>query len=406
MAMGALFTYSLSFQILVLNHARITVHPYIVGDWLISYSSGFQRRGLGGSTILGVSDLIGASPVDLVAVVQISLFLGVMFLLFKWISSADLPFYAVAAVFSPVAIFYFLMDQYVVGRKEFLLYLVALIWLRFQSTVLTRKGDNRFLNLKLTAFALLFTCLLLVHEGLVFFLPLLLIPVLLAEGSNLSGPQTALKLFGTILIPSTLVSLTLFLFSVSSTKQELCTPLLERGISSDVCSGAIDWSTRNNEAGILFSLGEVLEIMPTYSLYLLMCVVALIPVTFFILTKSSTREKRKAVWWTVTLLFATAPVFLVALDWGRYISIIATLSSFVILRSVLDARREDFYESPTPGLTGRFVSNVVSPLVVFSLAAFWLLFGVWSYGGEYTSVLVNLFSQLPYYLSFNINLIR
>ncbi len=51
-----------------------TAHPWAVGDWLISYHSGFVRRGSVGSVIFWLNDLTGISLTALVLSVHVILF--------------------------------------------------------------------------------------------------------------------------------------------------------------------------------------------------------------------------------------------------------------------------------------------------------------------------------------------
>ena len=54
-----LLAFSAAFLVYVAsaNSSRVIVSPWLVGEWLVSYSGGFNRRGLAGSVVLALSDL-------------------------------------------------------------------------------------------------------------------------------------------------------------------------------------------------------------------------------------------------------------------------------------------------------------------------------------------------------------
>ena len=170
---------------------------WIMGEWLISYRGGFVRRGLIGELVGEAARAAHVPPVTVALTVQVLLYCG--FYAAVWLLARRVRWTVplLLLFFSPATVAFLPLDPPSSVRKEVLLYLaVALLCLRLRGG--SRAGDRwtgaadgattaswwqRHRGEVLLAAALAGTTVLIVlaHEGLVFFLPYLLAPVLLAR---------------------------------------------------------------------------------------------------------------------------------------------------------------------------------------------------------------------------------
>ena len=81
-ALAAFFTLVALLYIADLYCGAKACDGYIIGDWLINYDAGFVRRGLCGSLILVLSDLIRVKPNFVVMFIEVALHLAYMSILF------------------------------------------------------------------------------------------------------------------------------------------------------------------------------------------------------------------------------------------------------------------------------------------------------------------------------------
>ena len=143
--------------------------PWVIGDWLINYAGGFVRRGLMGELLLLAGDAGHIRTESLAYAVQLLAYAAYMGFSYLLIRKTDGASYLLL-IFSPF-IFYFQINDPILGlRKECLLFalLAANCWsVLYQS----QRGNYRVLYASL----LLYPALILSHEMLAVYLPLLLL---------------------------------------------------------------------------------------------------------------------------------------------------------------------------------------------------------------------------------------
>ena len=387
-----LFSFSVAFLIYVAatNSSRVTENAWLVGEWLISYEGGFHRRGLAGSAILAVSDLTGAGPLWVVFVIQVLLLLGLLVLLYIKLTSQPMPLGILVALFNPIAFTYFLVDPGgVAGRKEYALFLIAVLWFNFQSKNLQSSKVGIKNGISLLFFAIGFGALVLTHEGLSFFLPLLVIPWLLAwiSGEKLSR-NWILPSVLTLVIPTVSALAAILVLSSNPSYEQLCDPLTSRLIPERICEGGIYVSVNSFVSGLEYSLSQTAAFVPGYGLYFAVGAGCLI-VSYLALRclpsmQSGIRPTYYAPLALVFLVALSIPLYVIAVDWGRFISISATLISLGLLFSYSkpesrggESLRHLAWEWPSPKFKNR---------MLLSLAMIWFFFGVRHFAGDYLSI--------------------
>lgn len=398
---------SAGFVYLVLaTYARQTAHPWMAGEWLISYGDGFQRRGLSGAVILWVSDALVINPLWLVLGVQVLLMFSSLLIVFSLLTLKDIPVIFVATTLGPMGILYFLVDPYVVGRKEVALYLFAILWFLFQVRATDENRNSRRDDLTLVLFSLSFSVLVLIHEGFVFFSPLLFsIFFILNLRGRVFLRSWLVKSAASIALPAVAVSAAILMSDNTSTFQGQCSPLTDRGLPEVICSGAIDWSTRAGVSGLVYSLSEVSKIVSGSIGYLVIAVLYwglfVIQIRLFQSPQSRGKGLDLSIVGLGTLVALSLPIFIIAADWGRYMSMVFTILSLAFL-----VAHQKLFSLPEPNEGGQW-KGIESPfqylnpkgLVIGFVIVFHFLVGIDSYGGAYNSVAMNLTQQfLPYYL--------
>lgn len=389
-----LLAFSAAFLVYVAsaNSSRVIVSPWLVGEWLVSYSGGFNRRGLAGSVVLALSDLTGANPLWIVFGIQVLLIAGILTILYKKITSRPLPLGVMVALFSPMALSYFLVDPGgVAGRKEYALFLVAILWFSFQDTNQQFQRIGWRQSGAFILFGIAFCALVLSHEGFLFFLPLLAIPLVfrLVLGAKPSWTWIATSL-STLTLPSLAALFAITILRAEPTFDQMCSPLTSRQVPERVCQGAIAWSVNSGSAGLEFAIEQTSQYVENYGLYY---VIALISLVFIYssyralhLEHLETAQVIVANVLITMLAASSIPLFIIAHDWGRYISISASLISLGLLfthsYSSPELRGTEFFRLSA----SEWPSPKVKTRLLLTLVMIWLFFGVRSYRGDYLSI--------------------
>jgi hypothetical protein len=385
----AFFLYFVYFAI-ESNKARTSESPWNYGEWLISYASGFQRRGLFGSFILGVADFLELNPLWVIFALQILGFAILLVMLFRKLTRQNLPVVSLIAVFSPMALCYSLVDEAVVGRKEMFLYILCLAWFEFCKNQSGYEIGKEFF-VKSLIFSTSFFILLLTHEGLAVFLPLLLTTLFVSR--FVRGEISNHKFhFGivTLAAPLILIAITIALFPQETSVAELCAPIISAGITETICTGAIDWSVRSGTEGLGYAIVQLGLLPPTYFNYFPAAIATLsLPVAALWICarptkKGSTQFRQQALaffTFITAALVLTLPLYIIAFDWGRYLSISATILAFATPYVATENKLGTTLKKAHTQL-----KQTVPNHWAVTLGVVWLLVGISHYGGEYSSI--------------------
>lgn len=384
------FTGSFLIYLAATNYSRLIVSPWLVGEWLVSYSGGFSRRGFSGSLILGISDVTGLNPLWIVFGFQVILLAGILILLYVKVISQPLPLGVMVALFSPMALSYFLVDPGgVAGRKEYLLFFIAILWFGFQSRNMHKNKIGARQALSFLLFGLAFGVLVLTHEGFLFFFPLLVIPLGLSLLACAKPSLTwVLASLSTLTVPSAAAVAAILFLNSNPTFFQMCTPLTSRQVPEKVCDGAIAWSVNNGSPGLEFALEQTAYFVQNYNLYYIIVAVCLVFAfaSFRSLQLMHPLPGQRVVAPALvgSLILTSLPLFLIAHDWGRYISISATLTSFALLFSYTaqKSRDDEFLQLSDQG----WLSKQQKARLLLALTAIWFFLGVRSYRGDYLSI--------------------
>ena len=152
------------------DHAT-TFATFEYGEWLINYQHGFVRRGLIGE-IIYLFSIIFNNNIQIAFFILLSIIcLFYYFLNYFFIKDVKFNFIYYIIIFSPLFYFFFVVISKVGVRKEIILYIFYILYLLHLSS----KNFNINKNWK---FIFAFPFLLLNHEGIFFYLPYIILPLL------------------------------------------------------------------------------------------------------------------------------------------------------------------------------------------------------------------------------------
>ena len=299
--------------------------PWSHGDWLISYSGGFIRRGLMGEVIFYFGSLSGIPIAWIVASIQIAaagvFFFGLAFILFlKNITLGQLT-----VLLNPLSVGYVLVDPATAGRKEIMILALVVVWGVLETRTATLSVSKIILGLSMVI-------VVLSHEGLFFFIPLFLL-VSISTRPTLRMRELAQRSF-LLLAPSSLALLFVVAVQASATAEQLCAPLLGAGYTPYTCDGAIYSAVLGNADGAASALSWLASFPSSYILYLLF-LLGFLALSGLVMYSASSRESKFPFWTQIALVLSavsfTTPLFLVAVDWGRFVHVVAVVITIAVI---------------------------------------------------------------------------
>ncbi len=313
-----------------------------IADWFINYDSGFVRRGLGGYLLFSTG-LKGQYLVDLVVLVQLTLFASLIFISLYFFLSRERNRAWLLLLLSPAFLLFPVINPGGGFRKE----LIALNSFGLL-LIATKKESGRILLIALSLF--IFSVLL--HEASAVLIPA--ISIILISNVWVRNNRK-LRYFSMILV----------LFAFAGFVLSIAIPINDSKINM-ICEA---WTNAGlmgcKKAGPIYSLGQdwsytrgviLKDLFPGYWGYLFPIVISFVP-----LTNLGIFKKRHLFSWVVVTSFL--PLFTAVWDYGRLIFFLISILSLFALAS------EEIHElkfEPT----------------WFILAAYCLLWGIGAYGDQ------------------------
>jgi hypothetical protein len=288
-------------------------HPWITGDWLINYGAGFVRRGMSGEIMLALAHITGREPAFVVAWCQLALyvvfFAAMLAALFR--RTIGLPLLLIC--FSPATLLFPILDIAALGRKEIITFAF------FACFVLLLRRPPTHVRTRIAVIAILSIVATLMHELFAFFTPYFVLAETFARPADSPRrlPLTSL----TIVMASSLTLVVLVLFGSQIDGDAVCAKLIANGLSPESCNGAMYWQSRSffSEIAHTFDVAGANDYGTVYSRGALL---ALLPVLVTWLTVDSMKRNLPRLVAGVALcLLWSLPLFLSAVDWGRFLSI-------------------------------------------------------------------------------------
>jgi len=289
------------------------------GDWLINSTQHPIRRSFSGDILISISDWMGVSPLLVTVGFQslILFFLAVTVgaVVFKnWNNTAFLAV-ILSPAFFPV---FWAVDAQGSMRKEILAY-------ASMSALVILALAPRFRRFFLLLSVILFSFATLSHEGMVFFAPVyIFLTLVLADNDRITKTEFHLSSFVIVLVSIAAFTLAVLRHSVDDYLL-VCSPLIERGVDDNICSGAIRWLERyfnQNNSVIMerISAGKLFKLALAYTL-------SFATILFFLWHTKATRGT-----YIITSVIGVTflPLYFLGIDWGRWLNFHFTSVFFII----------------------------------------------------------------------------
>lgn len=289
------------------------------GDWLINNEIQIVRRGWFGSFILFLSENLSLNPLYLLGLIQSIIIFFIFYSVWKAsikldINNNDALFFL---LISPL--FFIFWGASVGGslRKEIITYLAFTPYLFY---FMSNRESYKFY---LFTSILIYFIAVFSHEANVFFLPFFIaILVLIFKKS-----RTKLIIFSSIYC---VIGLSAFIYSIIYNKvddyMDVCNPILKFGIDSAICNGAISWLATDLYDNL--NLTNKLLLSSSFFYFILSYFLSIF--IFIILMKKYFNIK---IILMISFLSSIVffPLYIVAVDWGRWINFYVVSLTFLIM---------------------------------------------------------------------------
>ena len=327
-------------------------NPVLIDSWILSYESGFGRRSFIGTINTFIHDIWGV-PLNYSSTLWYTLLAAVFYYYTYRIlqhKNHHIAFYFV--IFSPIGLAYLVNTGYSAGRAEIIMY-------AFLSAYIHHLLRHKVSILSQLAFLLLFLCGVLSHEVTLFALPfLLLLSYKLIENKFLKYFSVA----GFALV-SALSGLAIIAYGTIDT-EAACDYLLTRGVPEHVCErGILFYHDHDMANNILYTVDLVFDSMLLYSLYIPAVIGGLIPLVFYFSLSPQHQQQQKVS--LITLgrrsLICMLPLFIIAVDWGRWFNI-------WYIHMVLTGLALGYFAPPTNLVIGKSQDRFISKFYGYAFA--------------------------------------
>lgn len=293
---------------------------WLTADWVINYSSGFIRRGLLGQILLTFCQLFN---LDLIRVtIHFQLILIILFITLSIILyfTTTKTFIEKTIFCSPAFYISFCYWSPLGGFRKELLLLFFFILLIFLALSLKKQLATYYY---MVFTVLLYIVLGLTHEMIIFFSPFFLFFFFILL-KNKSISLNSFWCFFTIICLANILLLLLSYFFHGSPKSSItvCKSVSPYTISV-FCNGAIK-ALGNDLHTAYESISYYIKKTNYLTFYPLLFLISFLPFTMIAYDKAL-----KVKYFLLISLICLLPLFIIAIDWGRWISIYITLFSLL-----------------------------------------------------------------------------
>jgi len=327
--------------------------PWSVGDWLINYQGGFVRRGLIGEIVFQCTLLTGVNPGVCVVLLQITCY-GIFFLFsFKILRSVPVISPFALLVFSPFVFPFQIYESHGGYRKEILL--IALLAVE---TWLSIAWSKRAFSIQFfLVLGFVYPLVILSHEMLAVFLPYLLAIFFLKR-----KPSRRIVITIALLVVPSLYCFVWTTLHIGNESQSKAIVESWSALDYPIPGGSIEYLGRDLHSAV----SEVIDRI-THREYLFFVLCLLLGLIGFIPLHSELhlilRNGISSRLLIVSIL-GSVPLFMLAVDWGRFIDIHLIALFFLVLTITKEKNVEHTDFLKKRGVTALFPVLVV----VYSLS--------------------------------------
>ena len=288
---------------------------YTISEWLINYQGGFTRRGFIGEIIFQTTKIINLSFRETILLFQISSYILYFFLFYKLVKKINVDIILFFAIFSPIFLSYPFSEVEVLARKEIFIFILFLINIHIFFYIKNSTINKLVLSTSLVV-------LILIWEGVVFFIHYFLFIIIIKNNFKINK-----KLIFEIIcvsIPGLIAIYCVTFFKLSP--DELGTMCKS---FNEACYNAINFLNWPLSA----AMGEVkTQFQFSYFLrYFFVFIIGFFPLFLVIRNTKISKSnnffiKHEVLFFYLILIFLTLPIYFIAKDWARWISITYSLT--------------------------------------------------------------------------------
>lgn len=346
---------------LIINYARVDYvltnawNGWSVGDWIINYDRGFIRRGLSGEIFRWVSDLSNIKLNILVYLTQCLIYFIFIFLLIHSLKNKIITFWFFVLCFTPGFLLFTYFDGMAVGRKEIALYAAYVTWINLQIS-------NK-INIQICfVFGCLYLLITLMHESFIFYSLYFSIFACLGKYE----PKVKICMLFAAPIGSVLAIVMILIFGKTVDGTLICSDFLAYGINKNVCDGVIAY-------GNVSPIEEIERYLNTFNYQslkniILIFSIVMIPNLLFLLSIENTiYSKRNFLIINFLLILISLPLFMIAIDWGRWVSMHITLSVISLL-VFLETKKNNNHDMFKKSVSNGTYTFLFVALIIFILS--------------------------------------
>tara|TARA_Y100000992_G_scaffold302336_1_gene276114 strand:- start:381 stop:1529 length:1149 start_codon:yes stop_codon:yes gene_type:complete len=292
-------------------------HSFLTSDWLINYNYGFVKRGLAGTIFFNITndpDLM----LDIISISLITIYLLIFYFLNKTFNIQKQNFITVVLIFSPAAFLFPIYDSQGAFRKE----IIGILTLFIVTSQIKNKNYRPYLLLG----SFIYTFAIFSHSVNVFFLTTILFIIYKFYESK------SIYDYSIFIIPTIFYFFMYILFSVSESelyfiRDNICNDLRDINLFNLCGHGSFDYLVWDVNANYVISQNFIInERRSEHYTYILLFLISLIPYFF--------DRKIKTFYFPFILIgISFIPLFVLAIDWGRWIYImsICFLSIYLLI---------------------------------------------------------------------------
>ena len=318
----AFLIFSFVFILIKLYSFCLDNNGWIIGDWLINYvDGGFKRRGLSGSLFFLMQNFTGFQLNVLINAVLVVLYLLFLYFVISilWVKKINIFFFSL--LLSPLTFLFYYNDSLIIGRKEIIIFL---IYVYFLHALLKKKLTTR----KEWIICFFITIATLFHEMMFLYIPYFIITL------YLDTSKIELKRYAKYFIASFVPVLLILLMGKHVNEGNTFQILLNRGIDLRYKVGMLTWPDDFNV------INYIKANWSSYSLYLISFLICLGHFSFYLLVVDNKKMLELLSFFVISILYSI-PLFLMAIDWGRWFHIHFTLFMLLLL-SLLPNKNDVF----------------------------------------------------------------
>ena len=324
-------------------------YAFQYGDWLINYSNGFVRRGFTGEIIIILSNIF-KNNIQITFFICVSLLIFVLYLKsYQLLKEINFNFLLYLCLFSPFNDLFTVLNHKSGIRKEYLFFLLIVF---FISEFKKKTNHNN-----LWKYICFFPLILLSHEAIYIYLPFMVL--LFCYLMNEENYKIIFFQIILLVIFSSIVLIVSFFFKGNQEYiNVICDSLNNYAYDNCKTSGAIE--NLNHTLSYIFQQTKDSYDFKGIAIWIINFFIGFFPIIFilkkkyllinnevffFKIFKNTNNLKKLKIFFLISSV-SVLPLFILAIDWGRWLFIIYHLLFyniiFLILRKTIKLKNIDF----------------------------------------------------------------